>query len=186
MSSNSGKCWGSSRLNSSGPASRPIRVFDLVLSGFFSSIGIYFTQRIPPELEEKACAALEYMAVAELRDRKMNEISLGEARRVLIARALVHDPRILILDEPAASLDFKALHIFRESIRKLAHVERSVVLITHDLRDIIPEIGRVILLKEGRIFRDGKKEAVLTDENLSRLFSLPIRVREKDGYYGLI
>jgi len=163
--------------------SRPIPVREIVLSGFFSSIGIYFTQNVTPSREEKARRVLDSMDVSGLSDRLMNEISLGEARRVLIARALVHDPRLLILDEPAASLDFQALHTFRESVRKIARSEKSIVLVTHDLRDIIPEIGRVILLKEGKIFRDGKKEAVLTSENLSRIFSLPVRVEEKDGYY---
>jgi len=162
---------------------RPIRVLDVVLSGFFSSIGIYFNHRVAPEMEDRAVKALDFLEVAHLAGRMMNEISTGEARRALIARALVHDPRVLILDEPANSLDLKALHTFRESIRKIASSGKSVILITHDLREIIPEISRVILLKEGEIFKDGKKEEILTAANLSALYSLPIEIEKKAGYY---
>jgi iron complex transport system ATP-binding protein len=113
----------------------------------------------------------------------MCELSTGEARRVLIGRALVHDPYALVLDEPANSLDLRALHSFRESIRKIAGSGKSVILVTHNLQDIIPEINRIILIKEGKILRDGKKADILTDSNLSELFSLPVKVLEKGGYY---
>lgn len=162
---------------------RPIRVLDVVLSGFFSSIGIYYNHRITPEMEARAREVLDFLAVATLADRLMSEISTGEARRVLIARALVHDPQVLILDEPSNSLDLKALHTFRESVRKIAGSGKSVILVTHNLQDVIPEISRVILIKGGRVFRDGKKEEVLTDANLSELFSLPLKVLVKEGYY---
>ncbi len=162
---------------------RPIRVLDVVLSGFFSSIGIYFNHRITPEMEARAGKVLDFLEVAHLAERMMNEISTGEARRALIARALVHDPRVLILDEPTNSLDLKALHTFRESIRKIANSGKSVILITHDLREIIPEISRVILLKEGEVFKDGKKEEILTSANLSELYSLPIEIQKREGYY---
>lgn len=113
----------------------------------------------------------------------MCELSTGEARRALIGRALVHDPQALILDEPTTSLDLKVLHSFRESVRKIADSGKSVILVTHNLQDIIPEINRVILIKEGKILRDGKKEEILTDANLSELFSLPVKVLEKGDYY---
>ncbi len=162
---------------------RPIRVLDVVLSGFFSSIGIYYNHRVTPEMEVRAREVLAFLEVARLADRLMSEISTGEARKVLIARALVHDPRVLILDEPSNSLDLKALHTFRESVRKIAHSGKSVVLVTHDLQDVIPEISRVILIRDGQVFRDGKKEEILTDANLSELFSLPVKVLENEGYY---
>jgi iron complex transport system ATP-binding protein len=162
---------------------RPIRVLDVVLSGFFSSIGIYYNHRVTPEMEARAREVLDFLGVARLADRLMSEISTGEARRVLIARALVHDPQVLILDEPANSLDLKALHTFRETVRKIAHSGKSIVLVTHDLQDVIPEISRVILIRDGQVFRDGKKEEILTDSNLSELFSLPVKVLEKEGYY---
>lgn len=162
---------------------RQIRVLDTVLSGFFSSIGIYYNHRVTPEMETRAREILEFLEISHLADRLMCELSTGEARRVLIGRALVHDPHALILDEPANSLDLKAMHSFRESVRKIACSGKSVILVTHNLQDVIPEISRVILIKEGKVFMDGKKEEVLTDANLSELFSLSVKVLEKEGYY---
>jgi len=162
---------------------RQITVLDVVLSGFFSSIGIYYNHEVTPEMEARAKEILEFLEISALADRLMCELSTGEARRVLIGRALVHDPHALVLDEPTNSLDLKALHSFRESVRKIASSGKSVILVTHNLEDVIPEIKRVILIKEGKIFRDGKKEEILTDANLSELFSLPVEVLEKRSYY---
>jgi iron complex transport system ATP-binding protein len=162
---------------------RQVSVLDVVLSGFFSSIGIYYNHEVTLKMEARAREVLEFLEISHLADRLMSELSSGEARRVLIGRALVHDPQALILDEPANSLDLKALHSFRESVRKIAGSGKSVILVTHNLEDIIPEINRVVLIKEGKIFRDGKKEEILTDANLSELFSLPVQVLKKEGYY---
>lgn len=162
---------------------RQIKVLDVVLSGFFSSIGIYYNHKITPKMEAKAREILEFLEISHLENRLMCELSSGEARRVLIGRALVHEPQALILDEPANSLDLRALHSFRESVRKIAGSGKSVILVTHNLQEIIPEINRVILVREGKVFRDGKKEDILTDANLSELFSLPVKVLENEGYY---
>ena len=162
---------------------RQTKVLDVVLSGFFSSIGIYYNHKVTPEMETRAREILEFLEISHLENRLMCELSTGEARRALIGRALVHDPQALILDEPTNSLDLKALYSFRESVRKIAGSGKSVILVTHTLEDIIPEINRVILIKEGKVFRDGKKEEIFTDDNLSELFSLPVEVLEKRGYY---
>lgn len=158
-------------------------VLDVVLSGFFSSIGIYYNHEVTPEMEARARDILDFLEISALAGRLMCELSSGEARRVLIGRALVHDPLALVLDEPANSLDLKALHSFREVIRKIADSGKSVILVTHNLEDVIPEISRVVLIKEGKVFRDGEKEEILTDTNLSELFSLPVKVLKKEGYY---
>jgi iron complex transport system ATP-binding protein len=162
---------------------RQIRVFDVVLSGFFSSIGIYYNHKVTPEMEARAEEVLEFLEIPHLANRYMSELSTGEAKKVLIGRALVHDPQALVLDEPANSLDLKAMHGFRETVRKIADSGKNVILITHNLQDVIPEISRIILIKDGKVFMDGKKEEILTDENLSELFSLPVQVIEKNGYY---
>lgn len=165
---------------------RQIKVLDIVLSGFFSSIGIYYNHEVTPEMEAKAREVLDFLEISALADRKMCELSTGEAKKVLMGRALVHDPQALVLDEPANSLDLRALHAFRESIRKIASSGKNVLLVTHNLEDVIPEISRIILIKEGKIFLDGKKEEVLTDANLSELFSIQVKVLKKEGYYHAI
>lgn len=162
---------------------RQINVLDVILSGFFSSIGIHYNHDVTPEMENRAREILEFLEILHLENRLICELSTGEARRILIGRALVHDPYALVLDEPANSLDLKALYSFRECIRKIASSGKSVILVTHNLQDIIPEINRVVLIREGKIFRDGKKGDILTDANLSELLSLPVRVLEKGGFY---
>lgn len=113
----------------------------------------------------------------------MSDMSSGEARRFLIGRALVHDPKVLILDEPTLSLDLRATHHFKKILRKIVRSGASLILVTQDLRDIIPEVTRVVLMKNSRILKDGAKEAILTRRHMSSLFDLPIELHKKNGYY---
>ena len=112
-------------------------------------------------------------------------MSSGEARRVLLARALVHDPRALILDEPSNSLDVFAQHELRAIMSKLARAGIGIILVTHHLADIIPEVERVILMRAGRITADGPKPEVLTAPALSAVFGLPVNLSNRDGHYRL-
>ncbi|MDV2482194.1 ATP-binding cassette domain-containing protein [Methanoculleus sp. Wushi-C6] len=156
---------------------------EVVLSGFFSSIGLFLSHEVTPEMEQKTDEILEFLEVAHLADRPMTEISSGEGRRLLIGRALVHDPGTLVLDEPTNSLDLHALHTFRKTLRKIAQSGTGIILVTHSLPDIIPEIGRVVLIRDGAVRMDGEKGEVLTDDAIGGLFRVPVRVREEDGYY---
>jgi len=156
---------------------------EVVLSGFFSSVGLFLSHEVTPGMEQKADEILEFLEDAHLADRPMTEISSGEARRLLIGRALVHDPGTLLLDEPTNSLDLHALHTFRKTLRKIARSGTGIILVTHNLHDIIPEISRVILIRDGTVQKDGPKAEVLTDEAIGGLFCVPVRIREEDGYY---
>ncbi len=162
--------------------SREMTAREVVLSGFFSSIGL-FRHHVTDEMEEKVYEIFQFLDIQYLEERKMTEMSSGEARRVLIGRALVHNPKTLILDEPTNSLDLHALHNFRTTCRKISRAGTGIILVTHNLHDIIPEINRVILMKDGKFCMDGPKEEVLTDNNIRNLFQVPVRVREEDGYY---
>ncbi len=158
---------------------------EVVLSGFFSSVGIWPHLKVSDEMRAAAEEALERMEIPHLAGRWVDEMSSGEARRVLIARALVHRPRALVLDEPSTSLDIHAAHSLNGILRKLAREGTSIVMVTHHLPDIIPEIERVILIQNGRVFRDGAKAGVLTEPLLSELFRTPVEVVRRDGYYHL-
>lgn len=158
---------------------------EIVLSGFFSSVGIWPHHEVTGEMRQKASETLSLLEIPHLADRPVAELSSGEAKRVLIARALVHDPRALLLDEPSNSLDVLAQHELRHTMRKLAHTGIGILLVTHHLADIIPEIERVIVLREGRVVADAAKEEVLTPEVLGRLFGVPVEVTRRDGYYHL-
>ena len=136
-------------------------------------------------MERKAQEVMELLEISHLIDRNMNEISTGEARRILIGRALVHDPKTLILDEPTSSLDIRAAYDLRNILRKLTVAGTNIVMVTHNLADIITEITRIILIKAGSVFKDGTKEKVLASESLSLLFGIPVEVVRRDGYYYL-
>ena len=164
---------------------QPITGFDVVLSGFFSSIGIWPNHHVTPEMRTKSRAVLELLDAPHLADKPVNEMSSGEARRMLVGRALVHGPRALLLDEPSTSLDLFAQHELRETVRKLANSGIGIVLVTHHLSDIIPEIDRVILMRKGGVMADGAKRETLTAERLSKLFGIEVDLAERAGYYHL-
>ena len=162
---------------------REIKGWELVVSGFFGSIGVGPNHQVTDEMERRARAAMDRLDVARLAERWLDELSSGEARRLLIARALIHEPDTLLLDEPTTSLDLPALREIRGQLRKLAAEGVGLLLITHHLDDIIPEIERVVLLREGRVEFDGPKAKVLTSERLSATFGIPLEVISRDGYY---
>jgi iron complex transport system ATP-binding protein len=158
---------------------------EVILSGFFSSVGIWPNHLVTSEMHKRADEILEQLGITHLADRTVNQMSTGEGRRLLIGRALVHRPRALILDEPTASLDIRATHDLLQVMRTLAS-ETTIILVTHHLSDIIPEITRVILLKDGCVYKDGPKSAVLHSDAISGLFGLPVEVLERNGYYHLL
>ncbi|MGH9722898.1 MAG: ABC transporter ATP-binding protein [Bryobacteraceae bacterium] len=164
---------------------RDLSAREAILSGFFASVGLWRNHRVTPAMENKTREVLELLEIAHLADRAVSEMSSGEARRVLIGRALVHDPKALVLDEPSSSLDLHATAELRRILRRIAQSGVSIILVTHHLPDIIPEIGRVILLKDGRVVADGPKHQVLTAEALSHLFGVEVDLLERNGYYNL-
>jgi iron complex transport system ATP-binding protein len=164
---------------------RDISGREAVLSGFFSSIGIWPNHHVTAAMEAKTDEILALLEITHLAGRDVNEMSSGEARRILIGRALAHDPKALVLDEPTASLDLHAMHELRAILRKLAQAGTSIIVVTHHLPDIIPEIGRVILIKKGRVLQDGAKRDVLTSGLLSDLFETPVELVERDGLYQI-
>lgn len=159
---------------------------DVVLSGFFSTTRIFPHQHPEPEQLAMAQSALHRMGIAHLADRPVARMSSGEAKRTLIARALAHDPRTLLFDEPSNALDIAAQISLRADMHTLAQAGVGILLVTHHVSEIIPEIDRVILLRGGRVVGDGPKERMLTGERLSELFDVPLQVTARSGYFHLI
>ena len=164
---------------------KPYPLRETVLSGFFGSIGVWPNHVVTPAMEEKAREVMERLEIAGLAEREMTAMSSGEQRRAVIARALVHDPRALVLDEPTNSLDIHSTRELRRTLRRLAQAGITIILVTHHLPDIIPEIGRVVALKRGRILADGPKPEILRAETLSAIFDTPVEVLETSGYYHM-
>lgn len=163
---------------------RMVNGLDAVISGFFATGGIVADRVVTEEMQVRAHEALAMMEASHLAGRSMHEMSTGEARRVLIARALVSHPSALLLDEPTTGLDIVAMHRFLQTLRGLMRHGKTIIFVTHHPQEIIPEVTRVVLLKDGKIFRDGLKHEVLTSGNLSAVFGAPLHVRESSkGYY---
>ena len=156
---------------------------DVVLSGFFSSTQIFPHHRPSPDLLHRTDLALARAGVRHLSDRAVSQMSTGEAKRTLIARALVHEPHTLVFDEPGTALDIAAQKNLSEMMRELARQGVGILLVTHHVAEIIPEIDRVILLRGGEIVLDDRKERALTAENLESLFGVSIRLVSHDGYF---
>jgi iron complex transport system ATP-binding protein len=156
---------------------------DAVVSGFFATHGLFRHQRVTEAMRRQAMEALERVDAARLAHATLDTMSTGEARRVLIARALVHQPAALVLDEPTRGLDVVSRHHFMERVRAVARQGTTILLVTHHIDEIIPEIDRIVLLRRGRIDRDGAKSEVLTAEALSHAFDAPLSVEEAGGYF---
>ena len=158
---------------------------EVVVSGFHSSIGVHgsLADRVTGRQVDAARAALDELGVGELADRPLTSMSTGQQRRCILARALVHTPRTLILDEPTAGLDFAASFDYLGRIRRLARGGCNIIVVTHHLNEIPPGVDRVVLLQDGQIAADGPKASVLTEEKLSKVYGVHVRVREIDGYY---
>jgi iron complex transport system ATP-binding protein len=157
---------------------------ETVVSGFFSSVGLHYQLKdhIRRQQVEKGEQVLAELGLGALRDREFQTLSTGQQRRCLLGRALVHDPHTLILDEPTSGLDLTASFDYLGRIRELARQGRSLVLVTHHVGEIPPEIERVLVLKNGEIVADGEKAEVLTALLLSEVYETPLRIVEIDGH----
>ena len=158
---------------------------EVVVSGFHSSIGVHgiLADRVTPQQVGAARAALEDLGIGALADTPLKSMSTGQQRRCILARALVHEPTTLILDEPTAGLDFAASFDYLLRIRQQSAAGRNIIIVTHHLNEIPPEVDRIVLLGDGRIAADGAKEEVLTRENLSDVYGVAVNVAEIDGFY---
>ncbi len=158
-------------------------VREIVLAGFFGAASLEDVHDVTHAMRDAAATAMDRLGIAALADRRLEALSSGEGRRAAIARALAHEPLALVFDEPSTSLDLAARHDVRDAMRTLARDGVSIVLVTHHIEDVIPEIERVVFLDAGRIRADGPKAELFAADRLSALFGVPVRVDERDGYY---
>ena len=158
----------------------------VVLSGFFSSVGIWGHQSVLPEQREIARRILGELGIAELSDRPFGELSSGQQRRLLLGRALINEPSNLILDEPTTGLDLAATFLYLKTMRDLIRSGRTLVLVTHHIHEIPPEVSRVVMLHQGRVWADGPKQEMLTAERLSALYGVAVELVESSGWYQAV
>ena len=158
---------------------------DIVIGGIFGTLGLPMRTEVAEASRARALDALARLGIAELAARDVMTLSTGQVRRVLVARELVRDPSVLVFDEPCTGLDPEGMYHVRETMRTLAAEGRSVVLVTHYPEDIIPAIGRVLLVKDAELVADAPKDELLRDEVMSDLFGVPLAVERRDGWYSL-
>ncbi|CAI2718947.1 ABC transporter ATP-binding protein [Nitrospina watsonii] len=159
-----------------------VTALEVVESGFFSSIGLW--EEVQATQTHKAQAEMEHLGIPHLASRRFFDLSYGEARRVLLARALVHRPQLLVLDEPCAGLDIPTRERFLDSLAKRAR-RMSLIYVTHHIEEILPAITHVLLLKNGRIFAAGKKQDLLTSDTFSEALDCRATVQENDGRFWI-
>ena len=158
---------------------------DVATSGLFGSHGVFSHHDVTAGMRDRAREALGRVEASHLADKPLNEMSAGERRRVLIARALITRPAALVLDEPTTGLDLVARHRFMETVRRLAREGTTMILVTHHVDEIIPETRRVVLLQRGRVAFAGPPEVALTDARLSDLFGASVAVERVNGYFSV-
>ena len=156
---------------------------DVALSGLLGSHGVFAHHDVTAGMRQQAVDALERVEAGHLARKPLNEMSAGERRRVLIARALISRPDALLLDEPTTGLDLVARQRFMESVRRLVRQGTTLILVTHHVEEIVPETKRVVLLQDGRIVFDGRPEDALTPQRLEEVFGGPVAVTRSGGYY---
>jgi iron complex transport system ATP-binding protein len=164
-----------------------LSVTEVVLGGRFGSLGVppHIRPRVTRGDLEATRSALAEVGMEQLASRDMMTLSTGEARRTLVARALVNDPAVLVLDEPCAGLDPTAAWWLRDTMRTLTESGRTLVLVTHHVEDVVRAIDRVVLMGDARITADGPKAQLLTGERLTALFGVPLEIEERAGEFRL-
>jgi len=156
---------------------------DVILSGYYSSIDTWPHQSFSAAGIERAEELMVQLGVAGLAERPFGRMSTGQQRRFLLGRALVHRPEALLLDEPTSGLDISASFLYLDTVRRLMQQGTQLILVTHHIHEIPPEITRVIFMRNGRVVADGDKADVLTSDRVSGLFDCGVDIIRRNGYY---
>ncbi|MDT4763014.1 ATP-binding cassette domain-containing protein [Sphaerochaeta sp. PS] len=159
------------------------KAWEIVASGFFSSIGLDFHHQVTEGQLLKVEATMKTYGVWPLEEKQMNRLSSGEARRVLLCRASVHDPQVMLLDEAGANLDFPSRHLYRSSLEQLDREGKTLILATHELSEIIPAIARVVVMSKGKIVADGPKEEIIREDVLSAVYGSKVFIDKREGLF---
>ena len=157
---------------------------DVVLSGFYSSLGVYKHHKFSEQEIDCAINTMNFLNIADIKDKKVCEMSTGQLRRCIIGRSLIHNPKAFILDEPTTGLDIKAQKNVINILQKLS-CKLPVILVTHNLYEIFPQITHAALMYKNTIYTQGRKEDVITSKNLSEIFETDIDLAFNNGRYSI-
>lgn len=150
----------------------------VVISGKYASVGLEYQTGVTKEDEERAAELLARFEADYLADQPYNQLSNGEKQKVLLARAWMAKPKLLILDEPCSGLDIRAREDLLATIDQIGATPDgpTMIYVTHHIEEIMPSFTHALFIKDGRIVAKGEKKSVLTDAVLEETFKLPVRV----------
>ena len=160
-----------------------LKVRDILLSGLYGK----FCKINNPKIEDliKVKELIEKMLLNDIADKKFGYLSDGEKQISIIARAIINDPKVLILDEPSVNLDLKSRIFLIKKIQDLSQLGISILCITHDISIITKDYNRVIFLKDREIIRDGKPSELMTNKNINQLFDIDIKLIENSNSWDI-
>ncbi len=160
-----------------------LSAYEVIISGYYSSIGVFKHQDFTNEQHKRALEVLNYLEISHMKDKKVHQMSTGQLRRCVIGRALIHEPKAFILDEPTVGLDLKAQNSFIKLLQKLSKTS-SIIIVTHHIEEIFPEVSHIALIHNQTIYKQGLKKDILNSENLSTVFDIDLEIaKEKERYF---
>ena len=163
-----------------------VNLYDVITSGFSGSFNSRNYKLLSEVDKRKIDNLINAWELSSIMNTNFKSLSDGQKRRALIARALVYEPNILVLDEPFCNLDIKSNFILNKNLNKLLDQSVNIIYVTHNLESILPKTNRVILIKEGKIVNDGTPNELINSKILSDLFSISIKVIEQEGYWRMV
>ena len=160
-----------------------LQVFDLILSGLY---GRYcYVQKKSERDSYKVEKIMKKMNISNLSKKNFSYLSDGEKQISLIARALIKKPKILILDEPVANLDYRSKFFVIDKVNELSKLNTKILCVTHDISTITKIYDRVIMIKDGKIIADGDQNKVINSENLNKLYGIQVEVTNNNGLWNI-
>ena len=163
-----------------------VTLYDVIISGFSGIFNSRYSKELSEIQKRKIDKLINEWGLKYIIDSEFKSLSDGQKRRALLARALVYEPKILVLDEPFCNLDIKSIYILNQNLNKLINQNVNIIYVTHNIEFILPNTNRVILIKEGKILKDGNPKELLDSKILSELYDFSIKVKEHDGYWRMV
>ena len=166
-----------------GRVNHGVKLYDLITSGFSGTFNSRYSKLLSEIEKVKVDNLINEWELNNIVNNEFHSLSDGEKRRALLARALVYEPDILVLDEPFCNLDIKSTFILNKNLNRLIEHSINILYVTHNLESILPKTNRVILIKEGKIIKEGNPNEIINSKIISDLFKISIKVVKQDGYW---
>ncbi len=165
---------------------KKVNLYDVIISGYSGTFNSRYSKILTEKEKVKINNLIDEWGLSKIIDNEFQSLSDGQKRRALIARALIFEPNILVLDEPFCNLDIKSNFILKQNLDKLINKSLNLVYVTHNIESILPKTNRVILINEGKISHDGSPYELINSKILSDLFKISIKVIEQEGYWRMV